>query len=77
MCGILLKPSDLVYSVRMTNLAASIRMEVKSDASPPTVGVVFTDNTKTLYKTGDLKLDEILYHMNTTIHEKKAAAPKK
>ena len=61
----------------MTNLAASIRMEVKSDATPPTVGVTFVDDSKFLYKTGDLNLHEILYHLNVTIHGKLAAMPKK
>ena len=61
----------------MTNLAASIRMEVKSDATPPTIAVQFIDDTKYLYKTADLNLHELLYHLNVTIHDKKAAMPKK
>ena len=52
-------------------------MEVLSDASPPTIGVVFNDETKTTYKTGLLSLHEILYHLNVTIHEKKALEPMK
>ena len=61
----------------MTNLGASIKMEVKSDATPPTVGVTFNDDSKYLYKTADLNLHEILYHLNATIHAKSAAGTKK
>jgi len=62
--------------VRLTNLSTSIRMDVKSDASAPTVGVTFNDDSRVLYKTADLNLHEILFHLNVGIHGKKPP-PKK
>lgn len=57
--------------VRETNLSASLRTEVKSDQSPPSINIHFNDGTQRIYKTDNLTLHEVLYNLNAAIHDRK------